>query len=223
MAHRSDTLIRLHRGPVKDKRSRKNLFLWESGKSHILSLSALYRSIVHFSLSTVFPSFFYVGLAPSHFFLLCTFFVLLFLCLPIYAWKTVRRKRRRDRRRRRTEEEERQKKTKEKKEEEGQGEESYRSRYRSELVDSWSKDRSIKRISSQLEDGIEWDRSEIHLNSVYTISVVCNSAVNTSILLLVSLYYCCHYSSINHYAATLYRRSALHLISCVFKYTSRKN
>ena len=61
------------------------------------------------------------------------------------------------------------------------------------------------------------------MNSVCTISVMCNGAVNTSILLLVSLYCCCHYSSINRYAAALYRRNTLHLISCVIKYTSRKN
>ena len=138
-----------------------------------------------------------------------------FLCcsfsLSIYILGTLSETRsRRKGRRRKTEEEER------------QGEESYRSQHRSELVDSWSKDRSIKRISSQLEDGIESTRSEIHLNSVCTISVVCNSAVNTSILLLLSLYYCCHYSSINHYAAALYRRNTLHLISCVIKYISRK-
>ena len=70
-----------------------------------------------------------------------SFFVLLFLSLPPYVFlehfqKNVRRKTEGD------EEEE---------EEEGQGEESYQSRHRSELVDSLSKDRSIKQISSQLE------------------------------------------------------------------------
>ena len=142
-------------------------------------------------------------------FLCCSFS----LSLYIRGTLSETRSRRKRRRRRKTEEEE------------GQGEESYRSRHRSELVDSWSKDRSIKRISNQLEDGIESTRSEIYLNSVCTISVVCNSAVNTSILLLLSLYYCCHYSSINQYAAALYtcRRNTLHLISCVIKYISRKN
>ena len=43
------------------------------------------------------------------------FFVLLFLCLPTYAWKSFRRKRLRDRRRRRTEEEESQETKREKK------------------------------------------------------------------------------------------------------------
>ena len=144
----------------------------------------------------------------------------LYCCLSLYIPGTLSEKegqkkkkgrRQKDRRRRRTEGEEEEE---EEEEEEGQGEESYWSRHRSELVDSWSKDRSFKLISNH-------SRSEIHLNSVCTISVVCNSAVNTSILLLLSLYYCCHYSSINYYAAALYRRNTLHLISCVIKYTSR--
>ena len=41
MAHRSDTLIRLHVGQVKDKPFRKNLFLSEQRKTHVRSLSSL--------------------------------------------------------------------------------------------------------------------------------------------------------------------------------------
>ena len=82
----------------------------------MFSLSSLWRSIVHFSLSTVFPSF-YVGLALSHF-LLCTFFVLLFLS-PYIFLEHFQRKRAEDDGR-----------------EEEEQEESYRNRQRSELVDS---------------------------------------------------------------------------------------
>ena len=54
MAHRSDTLIRFHVGQVKDKPSRKNQFLWESGKSHVFSLCSVAFHCSFFSLSTVF-------------------------------------------------------------------------------------------------------------------------------------------------------------------------
>ena len=182
-----------------------------------LSLSLLSSVLLFIFLSQLCFLLFLCWIGSfSFFFTLYVFCIALslssYICLKdLQEKETEGQKKKEERRRRKTEEEE------------GQGEESYQSRYGSELVNSWSKDRSIKRISSQLEDGIESTRSEIHLNSVCTISVVCNSAVNASILFLVSLYYCCHYSSINHHAAALYRRSALHLISYVIKYTSRKN
>ena len=158
----------------------------------------------------MFPSFFMLDWLLLISFLFCTLFVLLFLFL-LYMLEILSEERDGG-----IEEDGRQKKKKDKE----------KSHTEVDIEVSWwiadLKTDQLNAFSSQLEDGIESTRSKIHLNSVCTISVVCNSAVNTSILFLVSLYYCCHYSSINHYAAALYSNNTLHLISFVITYTSRK-
>ena len=147
---------------------------YRSNVEPMFSLSLL-SSVPLFIFSQLCSLLFYFGLTLS-FFLLCILFCISLSLSPYIFLEHFQKK----------------------KTEEEQGEVWYRSRHRSEFMDSWSKDRSIKRISSQLEGGIEWTRSETHLNSPCTISAVCNSAVNMSILLLLSWYYCCHYSSMNH-------------------------
>ena len=106
MAHRSDTLIRLHVEQVKDKPFSKNLFLSEYRKSHVLSLFSLALHCSFSSHNCVY--FFFLCWIGSFSFFCSVRFLYCSFSLSPYMLGTLSeeeegQKKKKDRRRRKTE------------------------------------------------------------------------------------------------------------------------